>query len=88
MSPRNGVPGRHIKNPNLLKRKQVIRPKIPEHHHTRGHEFGGVKLHVSPFGEEVDDSVVHPQTDERHYRKLSKLNPNMRIRAMKGPEPV
>jgi hypothetical protein len=72
----------------LPKREQVIGPEIPQHHYARGNEFGRVKLDPAPLRKQVNNTIVHTQTDERYHAKLGKLNPNIWVGAMKGPDAV
>ena len=72
----------------LLEREQVISPEIPEHDHAGRYKFGRVKLDPAPLCKQVNDAIIHAQTDERYHAKLGKLNPNIGVGAMEGPNPV
>ena len=71
-----------------MKSKGVIRPEIPERHHTRGDEFGCIEPQSDAFVEQVNDAVVDAQPDQRSQQKLGELRGHRRVLALEGPHAV
>ena len=73
---------------SLLKRKNIIRKKIPNHYHAYCKNFGKIEIHFPFFVQDINYRVVKPQSNNRHEDKRKIFTRYLRIRALKCPNSI